>query len=549
MSNTICLRCLSRALPSPNVSSTSSTARRAAFSTTASLSANPPKKKASGGAKPVTKAGKTLRLSKNKRVTTARPPASGERKALRKKIVLSNTNALEVQGLEDLSSENVGDAGKLRSLEGRVAGLSDDTVEALRALEAFKPGQGWGLFRRPAALVRKETVELGQALQGVAESKNVTRQMIYGGRGSGKSVLLLQGMAMAYLQGWIVIHFSEARAITNAQTSYQPYKTPDGETIYIQPYYTAQLLLNISKANRRLLNSLRISKKHDLPIPLQSNISLARLAELGANDPTLAYPIWQALWSELTAPSQPGKEGQFRPPVFVGMDGADHIMRMSAYLNAETNPIHSHELAVARDYANLLSGKTNLPNGGMVMASTSASTRPSVPTLDHILSRKIASRQLDSLLSIRDTLKQQADGAATTQDTDISPLESFNTLAIEDAVLGRQVCDFRDHVQRLWNGSAPLPELRSALETTTFTLPEWNPYIAIDQRVSDVMETVEARKVQGLSKVEARGVMEYYARSGMMRSAVTEGLVSEKWSLAGNGIVGELEKAAVMTRF
>ena len=57
------------------------------------------------------------------------------------------------------------------------------------------------------------------------------------------------------------------------------------------------------------------------------------------------------------------------------------------------------------------------------------------------------------------------------------------------------------------------------------------------------------RKVQGLSKVEARGVMEYYARSGMMRAAVTERLVSEKWSLAGNGIVGELEKAAVMTRF
>lgn len=547
MSNTICLRCLTRALPSNEATSFNVT-RRAAFSTTSSLSANPPKKKA-GGAKPVTKAGKTLRLSKNKRVTTARPPASGERKALRKKIVLSNTNALEVQGLEDFSAENVRDGSKLRSLEGGVVGFSDDTVEALRALEAFKPGQGWGLFRRPAALVRKETVELGEALQGVVERKNVTRQMIYGERGSGKSVLLLQGMAMAYLQGWVVIHFPEARAITNAQTSYQPYKTPDGETIYIQPHYTAQLLLNISKANRRLLNSLRVTKKHDLPIPLQSNISLARLAELGANDPTLAYPIWQALWSELTAPSQPEKEGRVRPPVFVGMDGVDHMMRMSAYLNGEAQPIHAHELAVARDYANLLSGKTSLPNGGMVMASTSASTRPSVPTLDHVLSRKVASGQLDDLLSIRDQLKQQAGSVATVEDIDITGLETFNTLSIEDPVLRRQITDFRDRIQRLWNNSAPLPKLRSALETTTFTLPEWNPYIAIDQRVSDVMETVEVRKVQGLSKVEARGVMEYYARSGMMRAAVTEGLVSEKWSLAGNGIVGELEKAAVMTRF
>ncbi|KAK5107371.1 hypothetical protein LTR62_001351 [Meristemomyces frigidus] len=549
MPSTICLRCLKRTLPPIDTTCSLSITHRAAFSTTPSLSAQPVKKKASVKTGPQAKAGKTLRLAKNKPVQAGRPPAAGERKALRKRIVLSNTNALEVQGLENLTTDNAADAGKLQSLEGHVLGFGNDTVEALRALEAFKPGQGWGLFRRPAALVRRETVELGEALEGVMGSTNVTRQMIYGERGSGKSVLLLQGMAMAYLQGWIVIHLPEAREITNAQTSYQPYRTPEGETIYIQPHYTAQLLLSISKANRGLLSNLRISEKHDLPMPLQSNISLARLVDLGANDPSLAYPIWRALWAELTSPSQPEVEGQFRPPVFVSMDGVDHIMRPSAYLNSETKPIHAHELAVARDYSNLLSGKTSLPNGGMIMAATSASTRPSVPTLDHVLARKVAERQLQNILSICEDLKHQAESAKATQDLDITALEAIRSHNFESPLVAKQVSNFRDRIQRLCYDDRPLQDVQRALTSQEFKIPEWDPYAIIDQRVSDVMESVEVRKVEGLSKVEARGVMEYYARSGMVRAAITEGLVSEKWTLAGNGMVGELEKATVMARF
>jgi small subunit ribosomal protein S29 len=51
-----------------------------------------------------------------------------------------------------------------------------------------------------------------------------------------------------------------------------------------------------------------------------------------------------------------------------------------------------------------------------------------------------------------------------------------------------------------------------------------------------------------LSKAEAKGLMEYYAMSGVLRGSVTERFVSEKWSLSGGGIIGELESAAVRTR-
>jgi len=126
-----------------------------------------------------------------------------------KRIVLSNTNALEVKSLQDLDWEN-GRSTKLAELENQVLGLTNDTVDALRAVESFEHTQGWSLFRRPATLVRKETVEMARAIE-VAEGnegaeKKVVRKVLFGEKGSGKSVLLLQAQAMALQRGWIVVH-------------------------------------------------------------------------------------------------------------------------------------------------------------------------------------------------------------------------------------------------------------------------------------------------------------------------------------------------------
>ena len=80
--------------------------QQATFATTSALSAKvvPPKKSVVAKAgKPGNKAMKTLTLAKRTPpAPTGRPVAPGERKAVRKRIVLSNTNALGVKGLERL---------------------------------------------------------------------------------------------------------------------------------------------------------------------------------------------------------------------------------------------------------------------------------------------------------------------------------------------------------------------------------------------------------------------------------------------------------------
>lgn len=114
--------------------------------------------------------------------------------------MLSNTNAFEVPGLIDWSAENVADG----TLLGRMVGLPGTTVDGLRAVESFKATQGWGFFRRPATLVRKETLELARHI--VNPVGNTMRRLVMGEKLAGKSVLVLQAHAMALLKGWVVIH-------------------------------------------------------------------------------------------------------------------------------------------------------------------------------------------------------------------------------------------------------------------------------------------------------------------------------------------------------
>ena len=43
-------------------------------------------------------------------------------------------------------------------------------------------------------------------------------------------------------------------------------------------------------------------------------------------------------------------------------------------------------------------------------------------------------------------------------------------------------------------------------------------------------------------------MLEYYAQSGMLRKSIDEKLVAEAWTLAGGGVVGELERLTARLR-
>ena len=80
------------------------------------------------------------------------------------------------------------------------------------------------------------------------------------------------------------------------------------------------------------------------------------------------------------------------------------------------------------------------------------------------------------------------------------------------------------------------------------SLPTWNPYKPADQRSLDSLKNVDVLRLNGLSKEEARTIMEYYAASGMLRRTVDNSFVSDQWTLSGGGNIGELERGTVKLR-
>lgn len=95
---------------------------------------------------------------------------------------------------------------------GQVLGFDSPLIDPLRAAEAFKRTQNWKWYNRPGTLIRPESVQIAEMIQGVnpkSKESQTFRVIFSGERGTGKSLMLLQAQAMALMKGWIVISIPE----------------------------------------------------------------------------------------------------------------------------------------------------------------------------------------------------------------------------------------------------------------------------------------------------------------------------------------------------
>ncbi|KAK7907944.1 hypothetical protein PG985_015247 [Apiospora marii] len=464
MATANCWRCLGRPsthrlLAPSSLTSFKAPTSVAAFTTSATLLA---KDDNSFSMKGHVRTGKRLVLGKKKkgRGDRSKPPGPGERKAFRKRIQLSNDNALKVSGLPELEAQKLVDPAAV----GQIVSLPTDLVDQLRTVEAFKPTQNWGLFRSPHMLVRKDTVDFLGDLTKRVGNKETVRTVIGGERGVGKSMLGLQTMAAGFMNKMVVINIPEAQDLVEARTDYSPIPRTTPEQ-FSHPSYILKLMQAIRSANEEILSKEIVKLEHiHLPVSVSRNSSLASLAN-ATKEPEFAWPIFNALWQELL---QPG-----RPPIMFTLDGLSHIMRISDYRSPSFNLIHSHDLALIRLFVEALGGKTHFPNGAAIVGVTTKGNSLKVKSMDKALEQAAADQ-----------------------------------------------------------AGLPIPE-RDAF------------YAKYDERVFEALKGVKVFDVKSISKPEARSLMEYWAASGVLRMRVDEKTVSERWTLAGNGVLGELERASL----
>lgn len=79
-------------------------------------------------------------------------------------------------------------------------------------------------------------------------------------------------------------------------------------------------------------------------------------------------------------------------------------------------------------------------------------------------------------------------------------------------------------------------------------VPQKDPFFrGYDERIEAVLRSVDILRVGGVDRREARALLEYWAASGMLRAVIDEKTVAEKWALAGGGVLGEMERASLLT--
>lgn len=248
----------------------------------------------------------------------------------------------------------------------------------------------------------------------------------------------------------------------------------------MQPQLASEILARVASSNANVLSKLKLIHDHT-DLPIKKHTTLQKLAQYGADEVNVASAVFSALWKELTvAPTSKDSRAPPRPSIMVTIDGINHWMGPTKYRSSDYKILHAHQFTLIKHFLSLLfSEKPNpLPNGGLILGATSGSNSPDYPSFSVLLSQ-------------------------------------LNAMHSEE------------------------------LKMTDPKFPMPTPYAKADQRVLDLIKNANntgITKLAGLSRGESKGLLEYFARSGMLREAITDGFIGQQWTLSGGGVVGEMCK-------
>ena len=174
-----------------------------------------------------------------------------------------------------------------------------------------------------------------------------------------------------------------------------------------------------------------------------------------------------------------------RPPILFAVDGLDHWMGPTEYRNSDHDIIHSHQFTIVQFFLKALFENTSLPNGGMILGATTASSNPIYPT--------------------------------------------FNLVLEQIAALNKGI--------KPTSTSFPLPPPYQKLDPRVSSLLD-----------TATAANTTVKELKGLSKHETRGLLQYFQKSGLLKERVDEVVLGEKWTMSGSGNIGELCKVGGRAR-
>jgi len=278
----------------------------------------------------------------------------------------------------DMNHLDLLEASSASSQAGNIVAYSAST---LAALEHFGLPKQLGITLRaqprPRTLVRAQSVALFEELTKAAGGRSAEEQttsVLYGPSGSGASTLLVQSVAHALDQGWIVLYLPSLISLVNSTS---PYVFDATQKTYLQPQLVQQILRALVAVNEARLKEVVVDEQAlevakaaagsdtsssassssssssgsaDASI-LKSGASLHTLASAGAAEstsPFLAQILFETVLRTLST--------QSTHPFLLALDDFQALYASSRYRDPDYNQLASYDLAVPRALLQLVRG-------------------------------------------------------------------------------------------------------------------------------------------------------------------------------------------------
>lgn len=187
-------------------------------------------------------------------------------------------------------------------------------------------------------------------------------------------------------------------------------------------------------------------------------------------------------------------------------------------------PIHAHDLVLVKHYIDHLSGERELANGGMVLAATS-------------LSEHAKSAALDT--AIKAVEARQENGGETRVSSHYDPYQKLDMRALRALTSDFESSSLPSNA----NAVPDAPAASEAVDTTATSEPTTEEATAVATHTG--ANELGVIRLKGITKAEAKTILEYWATSGMVRRQIEEKFVADQWTVAGGGVFKELERGCL----
>uniref|UniRef100_A0A8C3UIE8 Small ribosomal subunit protein mS29 n=1 Tax=Catharus ustulatus TaxID=91951 RepID=A0A8C3UIE8_CATUS len=218
-------------------------------------------------------------------------------------------------------------------------------------------------FNEARVMVRKPALELLAYLKGSNFSHPAVRYVIYGERGTGKTMTLCHVVHYCSRQGWLVLHIPDAHLwVKNCKELLQSSYNKDRLD---QPLQASVWLKNFKASNERFLQEIKTQKKYmwGKRECTEEGRPLREVVEQGLARVRSASDAVGVLLREL---KQQSHRGSFR--LLVAVDGVNALWGRSTLRKEDKSPVCPEELTLVHNLRKML---MNDWSGGAIVTTLS----------------------------------------------------------------------------------------------------------------------------------------------------------------------------------